>query len=608
MTDIDLDEAKLWHVEEGYDITDSVAFHGPPGTGKTTTAAATVGKLLRDHEYDISDVAWVTYRRSLARDTLQRLAQWDVLEPNELTDPHQGATRYIGTAHAVANRCASIAEDPVEFWHKRDFCDRRNIEFSTDEPWEESPGKLIFRVFDWLAQQREDPYNRQLLNECPHYDSLMDEWSGNIQDVWMDWQDYKGQRHIIDFHEMLEEPLQRGVSPDRDILVVDEYHDATKLMDDLFQSWMDDAEIVIAAGDPHQVVNNFDGADPAYFEALDLPQVLLPVTWRVPENQWQFATSILRNAHTPPNVNIRDDTGTIYEYNSPTYEYGQHSGWARFPNENQEGSPPWIINQTSGSTLFLTRTRMQADGVSKALEQAGIPFLSQKKLRGWNTDRGEKRLLIHNALQKIEGFSPNEVGFGNTHGISQYSSGNKDPRNISLTNNEAAALLRVVKANDLSVTRSDANDICDKLEQNTDTVSVREFTDWTQQRFWEHYTAGAGSTTRLNKSFFGSNADRDIPAITEALKNRDEPIDLGDLDTWVLTIHASKGMEADDVVVYDGISSRIRREMNADEDTRKNEYRTWYVATTRAKRRLHIMRGGFEWTQSIIPKREEVLI
>lgn len=125
MSDISLDEATLWQTQQGHEITDSVAFHGPPGTGKTTTSAATIGTLIRNFDYPISDVARVTYRRSLARDTLERLAEWDVISDEQLAEPSEGATRYIGTAHAVANRCADIAEEPVESWQRADFCEKR---------------------------------------------------------------------------------------------------------------------------------------------------------------------------------------------------------------------------------------------------------------------------------------------------------------------------------------------------------------------------------------------------------------------------------------------------------------------------------------------------
>jgi DNA helicase-2/ATP-dependent DNA helicase PcrA len=93
-----------------------------------------------------------------------------------------------------------------------------------------------------------------------------------------------------------------------------------------------------------------------------------------------------------------------------------------------------------------------------------------------------------------------------------------------------------------------------------------------------------------------------LPALRAALSRQDAPVAPEDIDTWSITIHASKGMEADDVVVYDGISNRILQEMRHHERTRDNEHRTWYVALSRARKRLHIMRHGFEWTSSIVPE------
>lgn len=39
-----------------------------------------------------------------------------------------------------------------------------------------------------------------------------------------------------------------------------------------------------------------------------------------------------------------------------------------------------------------------------------------------------------------------------------------------------------------------------------------------------------------------------------------------------------------------------------DDDARANEWRTWYVATSRASERLHIVHGGFDWI-SPVPNR-----
>lgn len=604
MTDISLDEATLWHVErDGYDITDSVAFHGPPGTGKTTTAAATVGRLIRDHGYDIGDVCWVTYRRSLARDTLERLARWDVLDETQLNEPRKGATRYISTAHAVGNRCGDIADNPVETWQRAQFCEKRDMQFWTSEPWEDSAGKLLFRVFDYLANAHKTPEDTEALHACPHYSDLMDHWRGDPVSVWYEWEDYKAQRNLIDFHEMLSRPLEHGATPGRSILVIDEYHDATGLMDKLFRMWMDSAEIVLVAGDPHQVVNGFDGASPEYFESLDLPTVLLPKSWRCPPEHFSLASDLLANAHEPPNVDV-DGVGQIREYNSPRFEYSSENGWVTLPGADQAASPGQIAS-TDGSTMFLSRTQMQADGVGAALEAAGIPYLSQADLKGWNTEQGATRRRLHNALQVLEGYSPTALGYSGNAAFSQFEGGNRDPRDQSLATDEAAALLDAAHANVLDMSRSNAEDKADDLRDAESDLTLNELDAMVTQEFWERYTAGSASVDRLNKSVF-RDARREKRALRRALSAQDGPVDLGNVETWAITIHASKGMEADDVVVYDGISSRIQQEMHNEEDTRRNEYRTWYVALSRAKKRLHIMRNAFEWTNPIIPERIRV--
>ena len=600
---MDLEDIEITGNEE-VPVTESLAYHGPPGTGKTSKSAARVAKLSQDHGYDIDDVAWVTYRRSLARDTLKRLASWNIIDPSELEHPTDGATRFIGTAHAVANRCASIGEDVVEPWHRFDFCEKRGLQFRTSEPWEDSTGKLLFRVLDYLASANTTPKDKGALRTCTYVDALRDYWQGDIVDVWTDWKDYKDQRNIIDFHEMLQRPLQGGESPEQPILVIDEYHDVTALMDELFRSWMEDAEIVIVAGDPHQVVNAYDGASPAFFENLDLPTILLDTTYRVPEEHWALATRMLAEAHTPPTVS-RKSRGRVNEINSPRFEYSDNNGWINLPSRNTPGSPGWICEEFGREgTLFLARTRMQADGIGAALEVAGIPYRSQPEMHGWNTEETDIRLAVHNALQKIEGYTPKNFRYSRITPFSEYSGGNKNPADVSLKNTEAASLLEVANAHDLDITRPDATDLVDELRDDEDgRLTLREFDDYVTKLFWERYTAGAGSVGRLNTSPFGTGptADRELQALRAALNRRTGPINPESISCHSITIHASKGMEADDVVVYDGVSNRILRDIQANDKSRQNEYRTWYVALSRAKKRLHVMRDGFGWTTSIIP-------
>jgi DNA helicase-2/ATP-dependent DNA helicase PcrA len=71
----------------------------------------------------------------------------------------------------------------------------------------------------------------------------------------------------------------------------------------------------------------------------------------------------------------------------------------------------------------------------------------------------------------------------------------------------------------------------------------------------------------------------------------------------VYTIHASKGAEAETVVVYDGVTTRIKKEMLTNETAKRNEHRVWYVALTRASKNLIIARGAFDSSEPFIPER-----
>lgn len=90
-------------------------------------------------------------------------------------------------------------------------------------------------------------------------------------------------------------------------------------------------------------------------------------------------------------------------------------------------------------------------------------------------------------------------------------------------------------------------------------------------------------------------------ALKHALRRNDGPV--GDLNTRVYTIHASKGSESETVIVYDGITKRIAESVETNADERANEWRTWYVALTRSSKRLYVLRDGFDWMQSFLPER-----
>lgn len=603
MNDIDLNEIDITGIEE-HPADNSVKLNGPPGTGKTTESAARVARLLDEYEYELGDVLWSTYRHSLAMETLERLAGWGVIPKAELSDPTDGPTRYIATTHACANRMVGGVGDMVTWYDRKQFAEGRSLRFEKQTPWDDPPGQLLFKVFDYAAGNLLDLHAPPDRERIPMIDDLREEYPGDVARASDDWQDYKAQRDKHDFWEQLRAPIEQGVQANKDVVVIDEYHDATPLMAKLSEMWLEQAEVAIVAGDPLQVVNTYAGADPAFFERVDLPEILLPQAHeRPPRQHWAAATAVLKNAHERPPVEIMN-SGSFHVGSSPRFSHSGESGWT-VPSPDTPRSPAHMVENYGIDTMFLTRTQRQAAGVARALEKAGILFEVQNSMDvdGWGAreDMAE-RTALYNALQRLDGVTPDSRS---ASGLMAYSdSDGRSPQDVRLRAREAAAILDHSNHQYLSDPRSDITHAANEITNAETVVSGDDLTDYVDPEFWDVYTRGNGSVRHLNKSGasdVGSSIDdRDRKALKAALNRNDAPV--RGVDTKVYTIHASKGSEAKNVVAYDGITRTIEDGMLESEKARKNEYRTWYVALTRSRANLFVLRDGFEWTIPFLPE------
>lgn len=603
MSDINLNDIEITGIDE-YCADESVKLNGPPGTGKTTESAARVAELLEEYGYELSDVLWSTYRHSLAMETLERLAGWGVIPESELSDPTKGPTRYIATTHACANRLVGGVGDMVTWYDKKQFAGERNLRFKKNNPWDEPPGQLLFQVFSYAANNLLNLHEQTDRERVPMIDDLKDKYPGDVGRAFDDWQDYKARNEKFDFWEQLKAPLERDVSPNKDVVVIDEYHDATPLMAKLSERWIEQAEVAIVAGDPLQVVNTYAGANPEFFNRLELPEVLLPKAHqRPPRQHWAAATAVLENAHNKPPVEI-DNSGSFHSGPSPGFSHSDESGW-KVPNAETPRSPGHMVEEYGTDTMFLARTQRQATGVARALEKDGILFEVQNSMDidGWGAKEDmSERTALYNALQRLDGVTPQN---GSNSGLMAYSdTDGRAPNDVRLRPREAAALLDHTNHQYLNESRSEVTDKANEMVDQESVVSGDDLNEYVENEFWDVYTRGNGSVRHLNKSAatdVGSAiGDRDRDALKAALKRNDGPV--RGVDTKVYTIHASKGSEAKNVVVYDGITQTIQDSMLDDDESRKNEYRTWYVALTRSRANLFVLRGGFDWTDPFLPQ------
>jgi len=257
---------------EQHPPTESVKLNGPPGTGKTTQLQERVVSLLGDG-YSIGDICFVTYRKKMAMEFLRRLAAGSYVSQEQLNRPYEDeATRNFGTIHAVCNRISSSGDkDVASKSDKRDFFTstyktvfdgKSDLADSAAVRTNKKIGSLIFDAYDWAVTNEKESYSGhdtilEVETEYPSCPSF-DEFSAA-------WESYKTKNGLMDYNEMLTNVRDRGLVPEAEILVVDEYHDMTPIMASICESWMETFETVIVGGDPLQAIYSYKGADPSFF-------------------------------------------------------------------------------------------------------------------------------------------------------------------------------------------------------------------------------------------------------------------------------------------------------------------------------------------------------
>ncbi len=605
---------------------ESCRLYGPPGSGKSTQSAFRAGTLAIEKDLTPSDMTVVTYRKALVGVVRNRLIDWGVfaapdvdLEKADSANPFQ----FWCTIHAAAARSTGFLAD-MDFQEdnlagmvggkaKRRFCNDLGINYLPPRPWLETRWTVFYDLYTYSKNnlldvgewsQIEDTGLSPLRSDHGaerRLEAFRDEWgtAASFEKVVQKWERFKREHDVHDFYELLETAIVSGSPPTR-LVIIDEYHDSTPLMAAVSECWVEAAETAIVAGDPDQVVNGYAGASPRFFEEIgerveqDLPVVQLDRSWRCPDEHFEAAARILRQERSPPSLSTAGP-GQLLRHPTPEI---RHDGdkW-RVPDTVTEGGPVRLWREHGPDLMFLTRTRKQADGVSAALDEEGIVYVSQDDIGGdW-----ENRLRLLRALDTVEGVRP-EVTTTSTR-IDDYSGvdgdATKKPDNYALTVEEARALFRHTHGRYLETGRDTISEFLQeiKYDDGPNEVPLDAVTGYVTDKWWLRYGAGSSSVSELTRI-----DDRDRQAMRSAWSRYEPPYTLSLADGMrVLTIHASKGSEATDVVVYDGVTGRIMRDLEDRSDARENEARTWYVALTRASKRLHIVRGAFDWTDPYLP-------
>jgi len=564
-----------------YPVTESVLIDGPPGTGKTTQISERIEEFIRQTESDIDNVQLVTYRVSLADDIVDRLKE-DGLVPASFNSKKSN----IGTLHAICNRLLRDntgidVTHKVSWYHKKVFCETHGLEFDGDSKKDKTAGKALFDIFGWMLSTKSTP------QQVPQskYDELV-ELAGqhvDLRRLYKAWNDFKQNPPVDEFKDLekgdelyeFDELLllvseQRIIPYNVDLLVVDEMHDVYPAMYDVIQMWMDEMEdtTFIIAGDKHQVITEYQGATPEFYESIDLPEVSLPTTYRCPEEHVQYAHKVLSHQFETPDVAADSNGGTITDVTAPRMYENYHGEWTVSTSQNNPADLYDDYVDEGESAIFAVRINEQAKAIAKSLEDEGIPFISNSV-----EDFKDSELMdLYNAICKLKA-------------IQDYSNIDVEGK---FSPDELGAIIRSTRAGFISGNKGDVEFMFGDLDGGYEITKINNILT---EEYYNNIIQNNIEETMLE------SVEKDkLARLID--KHNFELIQADGITTKILTIHASKGLEADNVFLYDAIPSQIYDSIATSKSALQNECRVWYVGATRSSDTLVIVRDAFDMRRS----------
>lgn len=526
---------------------------GGAGTGKTTELMRLMDKILKTDVRDPMRVGFVSFTRAARAEAAQRAGDQFGISVDTLEQKG-----WFKTIHSVCHKVLGVGEELL----CGDADSRRWISEALDEPitaaisgldgdisesfeisteagrclhmWDVARAKMIPVREVWEWHDMISPSNTPHLGEVIRIIKLYEEKKNN--ESRLDFTDLlqkvAGIRHTIDGIEIVEPEGNLPVLP---VWFFDEQQDTSKLADLVCRRLVTLSRWVYLMGDPFQAIYGFAGADASYFQNWNVSperRRTLQRSYRCPRNILQAGEDILR-----PCQDYWDRWIAPNEEGGEVEEDSFLGGWEESINPNDS----WLV---------LARTNRMAFKMGKMLDEAGIPW-------GPTQGHGSKSPAKASAIGALYDLERGGVVDG-----AQWS--------------RITGLLPSKYDGEIPL---------------FDRGTKKRFEDKKEAARYEFMTVAnlneLGATSFLTATIKNGGWKQFVPDC-DHLINACDKWGAGVLihpQVRVGTIHSVKGMEADNVAV---LTSQTQSIWNAMEDPRgaDEERRVWYVAATRARKRL----------------------
>ena len=516
-----------------------VKIWGGPGCGKTTNEMQAYQSFLNSG-YIPSQITAITFRKSSADSLVQKVALSTQADPVVLKS-------HVGTIHSICNRLTGpntvIEPSDINKFAKTSgylpyISKKRKFSESVSEEDSAYSGNL-FDLYTWV---RNTQTKIEDIDNYPGFDDILLPIE-KIPEFFADYEKYKQTIGKIDFGDMLQRVLDNKVPLDTPVLIVDEFQDLTSQMYQIFEQWFPQCEHVVIAGDPLQSIYGFWGGSPDYYKNWKAQEVVLHQSYRLPAQIWNFAKDILRyEGMEAPEVTAKSG------YKSPIKEID----W-------DDTMPVY------GSELHLIRCNYQAPAVAMQLAESGRLFGG---LYGWTAPE------LNIARAVINYRSENELDL-----------------------NDWLTLINYYPVRFFGIKYDKETLIKEITRYATAPAQPKWFgTSFTTPSLINSLSGEDPAAEMIpdNKLFTAKiNGVKDLKMkIAYIPPNKEGNYPTPNLSKKIMTFHGAKGLEADAVFMHTAITGRIQKSIVIPGEESAAEARVWYVAATRAKDTLYIVKDA----------------